>query len=57
MNKKQMKVLGEMIELQENAVELLGTKQARVMNFEELVAKELTERIQWRIGEFLEEGR
>ena len=57
MNKKQAGLLEEILDLQGNAEELLKTKQARIINFEKVVAVELEERVKWRIGEFLEEAR
>ena len=57
MNKKQIKILEDILNLQVNAVELLGTKQARIKDFEEVVTEVLKERISWKVGDFLDEDR
>jgi len=57
MNRKQELILEEIADLLGNAEKLLNTKQARIKNFEKVVASELEERVRWRVGAFLEEDR
>ena len=55
MNKKQVKLLEGIKELQENAEKLLATKQVRIADSERVIGEELEKLVRWKVEAYLEE--